>query len=113
MNIDFSTARTKHLTWKVRLRNYLMGEGGEPLDHAQAVSPKHCDLGRWLYSEGLEKYGNLPDMQKLEALHAAMHASVGRVIASKDEGDLDAAQAELINVSYLSEELVKVMDALE
>lgn len=112
MNVDFAMARTKHLAWKTRLRNYLSGRDNA-LDKAQATSPKHCDLGVWLYADGLRKFGTQADMQKLEKVHAEMHATVGRVMAAKERGNMEAAEKELANVARLSEEVIRLLNAVE
>ncbi len=113
MNIDFSMARTKHMTWKSRLRNYLKGSDADGLDKIQATSPRHCDLGKWLYMDGMSKYGNNADMKQLEKIHAEMHATVGKVINAKDAGNMNAAQAELAKVSDLSGKVVELLTKIE
>ncbi len=113
MNIDFSMARTKHLGWKSRLRNYLRGGNGNGLDKTQATSPRQCDLGRWLYKEGLPQYRGNPDMKRLEKVHAEMHAAVGKVIRAKDADDMDLAKTELGKVSELSGQVVELLTRIE
>lgn len=89
-NIDFSMARFKHLNWKFRIRNFL--DGGELLTYDQAVSHKDCDLGKWIYSRGLEKYGRLEEMQALEKVHIDLHQSIKDIISQKEQGNLKRAE---------------------
>ena len=44
--LDFVSARSKHLLWKSRLRDFLDGKGG--LTMAEAASYKDCALGKWI-----------------------------------------------------------------
>ena len=113
MNIDFSMARTKHLGWKSRLRNYMRGGNGNGLDKTQATSPRQCDLGQWLYKEGLSQYGSNLDMKKLEKVHAEMHTAVGKVIRAKDADNMDLAKTELGKVSELSGQVVELLTRIE
>jgi methyl-accepting chemotaxis protein len=48
------------LGWKAKLRHFL--DGSEALTSAHAVSHKQCDLGQWLYSDGLKIYGDMAAM---------------------------------------------------
>ena len=88
--IDFSQARFKHLNWKFRIRNFL--DGKESLTTEQAVSHMHCDLGRWYYSQGKNKYGNLKEMQEFEREHEKLHSLVKEIVSLK--GNLDFAKSE-------------------
>lgn len=112
MNIDFSMARTRHLNWKFRLRRYLDGRE-EALEVSKAVSPRQCDLGKWLYAEGMGKYGAVDDMRRLELAHAQMHEAVGRVITAKDNGDMATAERGMGEVSRLSTEVIRLLTAVE
>jgi methyl-accepting chemotaxis protein len=88
--LDFSSARFKHLNWKFRIRNFL--DGKEVLTYEQATSHTDCDLGKWIYATGLEKYGNLQEMKELEATHRDLHHVIREVIKCKEEGDLKQAE---------------------
>ena len=57
--LDFASARSKHLLWKSRLRDFLDGKG--TLTMNEAISHKDCALGKWLYSSGLQQFGKLPE----------------------------------------------------
>lgn len=89
-NIDFSMARFKHLNWKFRIRSFL--DGSELLTYEQAVSHKDCDLGKWIYSRGLEKYGHLAEMKSLEKVHIDLHQSIRDIITQKEQGNLEKAE---------------------
>ncbi len=107
----FSLARTKHLGWKVRIQAFLAGK--EEVDAEQAGNPKACDLGRWLYAEGMTRYGSIPEMVELERVHADMHAVVRRVVQMKHSGDVRAAQEGAAKVERMSEQVVALLTAVE
>ena len=109
--VDFNMARSKHLSWKTRLRAFL--DGKEAMTVAQATSHHDCDLGKWLYGAGLKEYGHLPEMQKLENEHAEMHGVVKRVVELKTSGDAVRAEQEYAKVGPLSGSIIALLDAME
>ncbi len=44
-------------------------DGKEALTSAHAVSHNQCDLGKWLYSDGMSTYGHIAEMVELERVH--------------------------------------------
>ncbi|MEZ6031855.1 MAG: chemotaxis protein CheW [Planctomycetaceae bacterium] len=110
-NLDFMMARSKHLAWKGRLRAYL--DGKESMKLEEAVSPRFCSLGQWLYSDGLRDFGHLPRVKELEKLHAEMHAAVGRVIQKNEQGDKEGAEKLLKDVDAYSHQTVAILDELK
>jgi len=109
--IDFSAARTKHLSWKTRLRRFL--DGKEGLSEAQAVSHRECDLGKWLYSRGMAEYGEFAAMKQLEKDHAAMHGLVQEVVKLKNAGEIERAEAKFREVEPLSAKIVSQLNEVE
>jgi len=110
-SLDFSAARTKHKLWKTRLRAFLDGEGG--MSESEAVSHHDCDLGKWLYGKGLERYGHLPEMQRLEKTHAEMHALIKQVIQAKRGGDLQKAETVFARVERYSDQVSELLTRIE
>ncbi len=109
--LDFTSARSKHLLWKSRLRDFL--DGKATLTINEASSHKDCALGKWLYSSGLEQFGKLPEMRQLEALHQQFHGAVREVISSKTSGDAARSERELARVESLSAHIVSLLTGLE
>ena len=111
MLIVFSLARALHTFWRSRLRDFLDGRG--PLTLEQAVGPHDCDLGKWLDAVGMPKYGRIPTMQTLGAVHEEMHAAVRGVLALQFSGDREAAEREYARVVRLSDQVVALLDELD
>ena len=61
----------------------------------QATSHKACDVGKWLYTVGMKKYGAWPEMQELEKIHVELHATVRNIILLKQSGNISAEKEEL------------------
>jgi methyl-accepting chemotaxis protein len=109
--MDFSLARFNHQVWKMRLRSFL--DGYEQLDIAEAVSHRDCDLGKWLYAEGLNMYKHVSEIHMLEKTHAELHKVVKQVIQLKNAGEDAQAQDEFKRVSSISEEVISLLKSIE
>lgn len=90
--VDFTDIRLKHVTWRVRLDDFLAGKPG--MTEEEATSHKACDVGKWLYSEGMKKYGTMPGMQELEKQHIELHATVSNIMTLKHSGNVPAEKEE-------------------
>ncbi len=109
--LDFKLAKTKHLAWKERLRSFL--DGKESLTHDQAVSHRHCDLGKWLYSDGLRVYGEYSDMIDMEKTHKDMHAYISDIIDAKSAGDTKLSEELYRKVALCSDSVVANLTSIE
>jgi methyl-accepting chemotaxis protein len=107
---DFLKAKSAHLNWRVRILSFLNGEG--TLTKEQVISHEHCDLGKWIYSEGLQKYGNLSEMTELEKTHKHLHNSMAKILDLKENNLLKEARDEYENMREVSEILIKMLDIL-
>ena len=109
--IDFTSARSKHLSWKTRIRGFL--DGKETLSEDQAVSHRDCDLGKWLYSVGMNTYGQFFEMQQLEKTHARMHGVIKDIVRLKHSGQDEAAEGQFTEISTMSDEIVALLTQVE
>jgi methyl-accepting chemotaxis protein len=92
----FSHAMIHYLSWKCRFRDFLEGKG--QIAEVEVVSHKDCDLGRWLYSEGLAEYAALPAMHDLERAHAELHLTAKKIFDLKKSGKDLAARQEFLTL---------------
>jgi methyl-accepting chemotaxis protein len=109
--LDFALARSKHLDWRIKLQSFL--EDRSALSDAEATSHRECELGKWLYSQGLRKYGSAPAMKELEQIHAELHSVIRRVVQMKNAGDVDSAEYEFKKVRPISDKLMTLINEVE
>jgi len=109
--LDLSKAKSAHLAWKARLRGFL--DGKEALTQKEAVSHKHCVLGKWYYGEGLQQFGHLKEMQDIELPHEELHAIIKEIITLKEKGDHQSAEAIYSEVGPLSKKIVSLLSQIE
>lgn len=68
---NLAIAKTKHSVWVNKIKSSL--NANKDIDISDLLSSRDCDLGRWLYSEGLARYSSHSDMPKLEKTHDKLH----------------------------------------
>ncbi len=110
-DLDLELAKAAHLAWRGRIRSFLDGEGG--LTREEAVSHRHCVLGKWYYGEGLEKFDQLPEMRAIEQPHEELHELIKRIIDLKEGGKVDEAESTFEKIGPLSEKIVSLIDQVE
>ncbi len=110
-SLDLSSAKAAHLNWKTRLRSFLDGQEG--LTRDEAVSHRHCNFGKWYYSEGLEHFGKLQGIIDVEKPHEELHELIRIVIDYKNNGQTAEAEAAYQQVSDISSKIVACLDAAE
>lgn len=99
-----------HMLWKQRLTDFLNGEEITTILH---LSHEKCDLGTWIYSDGMAQYGNLPEMQDLEKIHKEMHLVAQKVITMKRSGSFSDLEQEFAKIEHLSQRLYSLLIIIE
>jgi len=110
-SLDFAAARTAHLAWRGRLREFL--DGRKDLSLNEVTSSRECQLGRWLYGEGRSQHKHLPGMAELERVHASLHESIGNLVKLKNENDPKGAESEYLQFQDFSKKVVSMLQNLE
>jgi two-component system chemotaxis sensor kinase CheA len=108
---DFALARQRHAQWMDRLRQVL--DGQLAMTPEQAGSPRDCALGKWLYSSGLEDYGDIAEVHLLEATHREFHELVRNVVTLRGEGNMEAAARQFGQVLPLSGKIIGQLTLVE
>ncbi|WIM06675.1 MAG: CZB domain-containing protein [Candidatus Nitricoxidivorans perseverans] len=92
--MNFDDAIAAHIKWKVRLSQFIDGTSTEKLQSANVCKDNLCDLGKWIYGEGV-KYKPLPHYQDLVKKHANFHICAGEVVKKVEGNDKAGAKAAL------------------
>lgn len=109
--LDVEAAKAVHLEWRTRLRGFIDGKGTLPIP--EATSHKHCQLGKWYYGQGMERYGSLAGMKALEAPHIELHRLIQEIVNARDKGQKDQMERLYAGVAPLSERIIDQLDKLE
>ena len=109
--VDFSAEISDHVIWNLRLRDLL--DGKEFIPENEVISHEECTLGKWLYKEGMDKHGAIPEMQELEAVHAELHKVVKEIVRMKTDGNTYAAEQSLVKLKLLSRKVITLIMSAE
>ena len=91
LGLDFEAMIRGHRSWKKRLMSDLNGHG-DPIDPATACVDNACPLGKWIYSDGRARYGQLPELESLRLQHARFHSCAGEIATHIRQGRQDEAE---------------------
>jgi len=108
---DFDGAKSAHRAWLTRVRTFLDNQGG--LTRDEAVSHHHCKLGQWYYGDGLQKYGDIPEMRAVEAPHAELHKTIQEIIHLKEDGNFAACEQQYARMGELSTRIVGLLNQIQ
>jgi PAS domain S-box-containing protein len=111
VSIDFDIAKSKHLNWKYKIKNFLDGESS--LTRIEAVSHQVSELGKWYYGEGKTKYGHLPSMQEFETEHILLHETMSEMLQLRAVGDLDKMEIKYKLLQKTSDKIFLLLDESE
>lgn len=109
--LDFTMARLDHLEWKNKLKSSL--EDRKRLSAEVVISPQDCELGRWLYLHGLEKYAHFPLMMELEREHKELHSIAANIVQMRDAGDQIGARQEFSKIGPISDKVIALLMEVE
>jgi methyl-accepting chemotaxis protein len=110
-SLDFSRVKMAHRSWRLKLRGFL--DGRENLDPSKLASHQACELGKWIYAEGMATYSHVHGFQELESKHKAMHDVVKQVVELKHAGKVQDAEEAFTYVANTGEEVVALLTKVE
>lgn len=110
-NIDLGVARTAHELLKSKIRRFL--DGKDAIAKDQLISHRECDLGKWLYSEGLNRYDGQNDVRQLERMHQIMHETMRRIVELKQSGQGAQAEQEYQKIERISDRVTALLNTIE
>ena len=106
----FTRAKSAHIAWKEKVKAIVEGRLS-PDD--KNLTCKECELGNWISREGMQRYGRLEEMSRLEQVHQQMHRTIEEILAYKRKGDQVQCEASYRNIEPLSKQVVQYLNALE
>jgi hypothetical protein len=99
--LNFMTAIDYHMRWKSRLESYINGNGKEDLRVDMVCRDDECDLGKWIYGRGGERYAGIDTFGEMKTQHAQFHACAGKVLAVARLGQKEEALRMLQQGDYV------------
>ena len=100
--LNMKDALDAHEKWYHRLEDKLNGTSNEVLDVATVACDDKCKLGMWIYSQGKNQFGNVPEYGELKSVHADFHLTAGSVLNNVLNGEGEQARDGLKKVRHKS-----------
>ena len=111
VKLDLINAKTKHYLFKSKMRAWLNGSQDVPEEILADYNA--CALGKWINDIGKVKYGEYPEVQKLDATHQRIHGKANEIIKLKKAGDQEGAEAKMEDIDAIGAEIIKCIETLE
>lgn len=90
--ISFFESIEAHVSWKLRLSDYLKGRSTEELQPQHICLDDRCVLGKWIHSLGKARFGQIELFQQLTDEHAKFHICASKVVEAHQAGDTSLAE---------------------
>ncbi len=104
-------AKTDHLVWAMRIHQMVWGN--VELKSADVAEYMHCRLGHWYFGEGKEKYGHMPEYERLGVIHEKFHKLCAATIDAYYAHREQEVEANLPELDRLSGEVIACLEAIE
>ncbi|MEF3254765.1 MAG: CZB domain-containing protein [Deferribacterales bacterium] len=103
----FMKAKVAHITFIVRLF-----EAANMRKFHEVVDHRHCDFGRFYYSEGLAKFGNDLDFKSIEPHHINVHELGRKIMEAMKAGKYDEVHKFLNEIKACYDNLKGYLDKM-
>jgi hypothetical protein len=110
--MNFDDAIAAHVTWKVRLSQFIEGTRTESISSDDVVQDNRCDLGKWIHGEGAA-FKAAPHYRDLVSKHAHFHICAAEVVRKVESGDKEGARLALRGLTDISRETVAAIMELK
>jgi len=110
--IDVDAIIDGHRQWKVKLRNAI--EERQSIDVATLSRDDCCALGKWIYGDGGQRFGERPSFTQLIERHKVFHRNAGQVgelVNQKRYLEAEEAMAPGSAFATSTREVVQVLSA--
>jgi len=112
--LDITIARITHVEWVHQLEMILQ----KSTTTVNLPSYHDCDLGIWLYGEGLRVYKGIPEIEMLEKYHKIFHISADSVVEWHNGPKFSSQKAAQVQADFndtlaMSKEIVYYLTMLE
>jgi methyl-accepting chemotaxis protein len=104
-------AKSDHVGWKKKLMR--MAVGREHVNPDQLNDHHNCRLGKWYDACNEDNYRRHPSFAAISGPHEALHTHGRQAARFYNEGNVEAALAEIEKVEIASEEVLHHLDMLD
>lgn len=106
MDINLKLVGANHNIWCMKLNQFVNSNTDAP----PVKSHRDCEMGKWLYSVGLSKYGQIKDITTLEKVHQQLHTLSQEIVNLKNSGNVNEARQKLFVLQDYSDQIIKLVN---
>jgi methyl-accepting chemotaxis protein len=110
VGINLDNAIKAHADWRAKLRIAIRRK--ESTDAETIGRDDCCELGKWAHGHGQSRYGRNTSFMELVGAHREFHQAAGKVAATINRGDYEAAEQQLASGTDFSRASNKVSAAV-
>lgn len=107
--IDWGVVKMKHISWRMRFRS-MLNNGSGSLEEVQVKDHHECEMGKWLYSIGFDRYGKEPMFKVLDDSHRMVHRLASKCYTEFSNGQTIEALQSMNDVIKESDKLMELID---
>lgn len=93
--LDIEAAITAHLSWKHKLETTIEQNLATNYDIKKMGEDCHCLLGKWIYHQALESYGDSEIYEILKKSHAKFHRIAAEILTDIENGNFNIAKVKV------------------
>ncbi|MBF0621300.1 MAG: CZB domain-containing protein [Magnetococcales bacterium] len=106
--MDVESIKKAHLSWLGKLEGVIRGRS--QLKPEEVASGRQCDFGKWYYSEGTERYGEIENFRAIESVHLRVHEMAREIVALSEEGNISEAEKQMDAFNAVKDQLFELLD---
>lgn len=111
-NLDITMVKLSHLGWKSKLADFMYGL--IDLQESDIGNHHECDLGKWLYGEGLKEFAHLDIIHRIEKEHKEVHQRLKAIVSlPKEELESETGQMMINDFIEKCEDMLNLLDNLK
>lgn len=110
--IDWEVIKMQHITWRMRFRS-MLNSGSGKLEEIQVKDHTQCDMGKWMHSTGIARYGEDPAFKILLDRHKEFHDVAAKGYNAYTERNLNEANHYLNDVTKISDDMLQLIDVFK
>ena len=101
-------AEVDHRYWVKWVENWVAGSS----DQVPPLDAHLCRFGSWYHGSGKQQYGSMPEFQAIDTIHEEVHRLGREIVALKQAGRLDEAQAVVVELRLTRNRLIAALETL-
>lgn len=110
--IDWEVIKMQHITWRMRFRS-MLNSGSGKLEEIQVKDHTQCDMGKWMHSTGIKRYGDDPAFKILLDRHKEFHDVAAKGYNAYSDRNLSEANHYLSDVTKISDDMLQLIDVFK